>query len=130
MVKQDELRMIKYLLGNTNLSMEVRNEPETKTFTLNIGTPPGHRFIYNWQIRQPAQNANAILQLAYADVADFVSSTGAGATFKDVTEIEKLLADVNLHVNTSRTQFTTVQKSENEHWWKIKKVGARSSPKC
>ena len=42
MVKQDELRMIKYLLGNTNLSMEVRNGPEAKTFTLNTGTPPGH----------------------------------------------------------------------------------------
>ena len=38
--------MIRYPLGNTNLSMDVRNGPEAKTFT---------------------SNANDILQLAYAD---------------------------------------------------------------
>ena len=110
MVKEDELRMIKYLLGNTNLSMEVRNGPETKTFTLNIKTPPGHSFGTNTIGKSDSQNKMPMLFCSYADVADFVSSTGA--TFKDVTEIEKLLADVNLHVNTSITQFTTVHKSE------------------
>ena len=59
-----------------------------------------------------------------AGMARWLSSTGT--SFKDVNEIEKLLADVNLHpINISSTEFTTVNKKENEHWQRIKKVGPR-----
>ena len=43
---------------------------------------------------------------------DFVSSSSTSS--KDVNGIEKLLVDVNPHVNTSKTEYMTVQKSENE----------------
>ena len=95
--------MIRYFFGNTNLSMEVRNRPEA----INIhfkhwNTARRQRWPVNtWNIRQPAQNAKDTLQLAHADDVDCTS-------FKYVNEIEKLLAHVNLYVNTSRTEFTTV----------------------
>ena len=73
------------------------------------------------KIRQPAQNANDILQLAYSYNVDFVSSISA--SFKDVNKIEKLLADVNLHIKTSKTEYMTVQKSENGSWQTVKKEG-------
>ena len=107
--KEDKRRMIRYLLSNANLSMKVRNVLETKTFTSNNRAPQGDSFglvlvtIYFENtlstIRRLAQNANDILQLAYSYNFDFVSSPSTSS--KDVNEIEKLLAVVNLHVNIS-----------------------------
>ena len=104
--------------------MKVRNAPEANKFTSNIATPHGKSLCpalltkCNWKmLSRKSQNANDSLQLAFADDVGFVSSTGT--SFKDEDEIEKL-ADVNLHVNNSRTE-----KSENEHWQKIRKVCSR-----
>ncbi|GFR83448.1 filamin-A [Elysia marginata] len=59
------------------------------------------------------------LELAYADDVDFVSTTD----FVDVETIQKELADFRLNVNTNKTEYTLVQKTE-KIGKTVKKVGS------
>ena len=46
----------------------------------------------------------------------------SNTSFKDMYEIQKYLADVNLHLNNRKTEYMKVRKSNNKQKQKVKKV--------
>ena len=127
-IEEDELRMIRYLLSNTDLRLKQNKIMTSNKFLSNIGTPQGDSlspvlFIIYLEyalrsLRRPQEN-NIPHEIAYADDVDFVSIKG----FKDIPTIQEHLNNVNLHVNASKTEFTKITKNEDS-WRKIKKVGS------
>ena len=99
--------------------MKLRNSPEAKTFTSNIGIPQGDKlgsvvfttYVENAfrKIRQPAQNASDSLELAHTDDAVFASC----ASFKDMNEIQKHLAE---------SRSTSIPAKQNTQPFKKKKA--------
>ncbi|GFR64605.1 very-long-chain enoyl-CoA reductase [Elysia marginata] len=127
---EDEQRIIRYLLSNTELSIELKGSSKTESFKSNIGTPQGDSLspvLFIVYLEHALKNIRKIetlytqntLELAYADDVDFVSTND----FVDVETIQKELADFRLNVNTNKTEYTLVQK-DGEDWEKVKKVGS------
>ncbi|GFS27424.1 1-phosphatidylinositol 4,5-bisphosphate phosphodiesterase 1 [Elysia marginata] len=118
-IKEDEQRIIRYFLSNTELSIKLKGSSKTESFKSNIGTPQGDSLspvLFIVYLEHALKNT---LELAYADDVDFVSTTD----FVDVETIQKELADFRLHVNTctNKTEYTLVQK-DGEDWKKVKKA--------
>ncbi|GFS05726.1 very-long-chain enoyl-CoA reductase [Elysia marginata] len=82
-IKEDEQRIIRYLLSNTELSIKLKGSSKTESFKSNIGTgdslSPVLFIVYlehalkNMYIRKiETLNTKNTLELAYADDVDFV----------------------------------------------------------
>ncbi|GFR62325.1 hypothetical protein ElyMa_000128000 [Elysia marginata] len=128
--REDEQRIIRYLLSNTELSIKLKGSSNTKSFKSNIGTLQGDSLgpvLLVVYLEHALKNMRKIetlytqntLELVYADDVDFVSTTD----FVDVETIQKELEDLRLNVNTNKTEYTLVQK-DGEDWKKVKKVGS------
>ncbi|GFS01972.1 endonuclease-reverse transcriptase [Elysia marginata] len=128
-IRGGEQRIIKYLLSNTELSIKLKGSSKTESFKSNIGTPQGDSLspvLFIVYLEHALKNIRKIetlytqntLELAYADDVDFASATD----FVDVETIQKELADFRLNVSTNKTEYTLVQKDE-EDWKKVKKEG-------
>ena len=128
-LEEDELRIIRYLLSKTNLSINVKGATEDKTFLSNIGTPQGDSLspvLFNVYLEnalrhaRPPTSLEFPAELSYADDVDFVSLT----SFMDVDYVQKQLSNFNLNVNTSKTEFTLIERNGNSSWKHIKKLGS------
>ncbi|GFS17489.1 reverse transcriptase [Elysia marginata] len=123
--REDEKRIIRYLLSNTELSIKLKGSSKTESFKSNIGTPQGDSLspvLFIVCLEHALKNIRRIetlytqntLELAYADDVDFVSTTD----FVDLETIQEELADFRLNVNTNKTEYTLVQKDGKD--WKKK----------
>ncbi|GFS01930.1 protein MON2 homolog [Elysia marginata] len=95
-IREDEQRIIRYLLSNTELSTKLKGSLKTESFKSNIGTPQGDSLspvlfivylehaLKNIQKFETLYTQNT-LELALADDVDFVSTTD----FVDVETIQK-----------------------------------------
>ncbi|GFS21665.1 retrovirus-related Pol polyprotein LINE-1 [Elysia marginata] len=129
-IREDEQRIIRYLLSNTELSIKLEGSSKTDSFKSNIGTPQGDSLspvLFIVYLEHALKNIRKIetlytqntLELAYANNVDCVSTTD----FVNVETIQKELADFRLNVNTNKTEYALVQK-DGEDWKKVKKVGS------
>ncbi|GFR97492.1 very-long-chain enoyl-CoA reductase [Elysia marginata] len=102
-IREDEQRIIRYLLSNTELSIKLKGSSRTESFKSNIGTPQGDSLIpvlFIVYLEHALKNIRKIetlytqntFELAYADDVDFVSTTD----FVDVETIQKDLEDFRL----------------------------------
>ena len=145
-VNEDELRMIRFLISNTNINIKVNGATEKHPFRSNIGIPQGdglspvlfiiyleaalrearqkligqHNLDHNY-----AKPATKRLpdEIAYADDVDFISIKD----HVDIKEIQAILAQYNLQVNEEKTEYTNLVRKNNvieEEWRTTKKVGS------
>ena len=132
---EDEIRLVQFLLSNTNISIKVNGTTQELPFLSNIGTPQGDSlspvlFILYLEaalkeIRDlPDQKEEHLpSEIAYADDVDFVSTI----KHKDIKSVQTVLKKYNLLVNEEKTEYTDIkreQKKEDEKWRKVKKVGS------
>ncbi|GFS04590.1 very-long-chain enoyl-CoA reductase [Elysia marginata] len=115
-IREDEQRIIRYLLSNTELSIKLKGSSKTEFFKSNIETPQGDSLspvivnlehaLKNIQKIETLYNQNT-LELAYADDVDFVSTTD----FVDVETIQKELADSRQLRTILNIKYPTVIKN-------------------
>ena len=134
-LEEDEIRLVQFLLSNTNISIKVNGATQELPFLSNIGTPQGDSlspvlFILYLEaalkeIRELPDKKEDHLpsEIAYADDVDFVSLV----KHKDIKAIQDVLKKYNLLVNEEKTEYTEIKrekKKEDEQWRKAKKVGS------
>ena len=131
----DEIRLVQFLLSDTQISIKVNGATEERPFSSNIGTPQGDSlspvlFILYLEaalreIRDlPGSREDHLpSEVAYADDVDFVSTI----QHKDIKEVQAVLKKYSLLVNEEKTEYTNIKretKKEDEEWRKVKKVGS------
>eukprot|EP00794_Sanderia_malayensis_P009396 gene9397-10384_t len=133
-LEQDELRLVRFLLSDTNISIKVSGATEEISFLGNTGTPQGDSlspvlFILYLEtalreVREIHKKANCLpTEMAYADDVDFISML----KHKDVNEISGIRKKYKLLVNNDKTEYTTINRKKaknDEEWRKVKKVGS------
>ena len=134
-LEEDEIRLVQFLLSNTNISIKVNGATQELPFLSNIGTPQGDSlspvlFILYLEkalkeIRDLPDKKEDYLpsEIAYADDVDFVSLI----QHKDIKAVQAVLKKYNLLVNEEKTEYTEIKrekKKEDEQWRKAKKVGS------
>ena len=133
-VKEDELRLIQFLLSNTRINTRINKADIEAPFTSNVGTPQGDGLspvlftIYLEHALKSARNTigepttpiDKIIprEIAYADDVDFI-----GSEHINIDKIQKELEKFNFKVNVDKTELTSLRKEENE-WRETKKVGS------
>ncbi|GFR83905.1 very-long-chain enoyl-CoA reductase [Elysia marginata] len=125
-IKEDELRIIRFLLSNT----EINGSSKAIPFMSNVGTPQGDSLspvIFTIYLENALREIRTTLpepnssygrvpsEIAYADDVDFI-----GHDYVNIAKIQKTLEKHQLKVNTDKTEFTLLSKSE-EDWKKVKK---------
>ena len=131
---EDEMRLVRFLLSNTNISIKVKGATDEMPFLANVGTPQGDSlspilFIVYLEtalrkIREIDRIEEGIpTEMAYADDVDFISMI----KHKGVGEISKVLKKYKLLVNNDKTEYTTINRKKSkkeEEWRSAKKVGS------
>ena len=131
LLEDDELRIIQYLLSETEINVQIKGNDKERPFISNIGTPQGDALspvlfiIYlehalrDLRENQTLENHPTIpTEIIYADDTDFV-----GENHPNIKEIEETLQNHNLRVNVDKTELLTIRK-DTEEWKKSKKVGS------
>ena len=145
---EDEVRIIRKLLSNTTLEVQVRGAETTK-FVSNIGSPQGgsesgplFEIYFEQSLREVREKVENFKEQAniqeptslpdemiYADDCDFI--TRNINTKRYISEnADKILQKHNLLVNTDKTEHTTLERQqgkngrEKEEWRKVKKLGS------
>ncbi|GFR66954.1 very-long-chain enoyl-CoA reductase [Elysia marginata] len=114
-IKEDELRLVRFLLSNTCLNIRIGGTKEEKKFTSNIGTPQGDSlspvlFVVYLEnalkkvgplLPQLVTETNKTLpnEIAYADDVDFIARERI-----DVAQIQKVLKRYNFEVNVDKME--------------------------
>ena len=133
-VDEDELRLIRFLLSDTEISIKIIGVTEEMPFLGNVGTPQGDSlspvlFIVYLEaalreIRNIENNEEGPpTEIAYADDVDFISLI----KHKDIKKVSEILKKFNLLVNNDKTEYTTLSRKKSkqeEEWRKVKKVGS------
>ena len=133
-VDEDELRIIRFLLSNTNINIKINGASKQMPFKSNIGVPQGDGLspvlftVYlEAALREVRKDlnkeSNLPNELAYADDVDFITEQD----YINVDEVQRKLSEFNLLVNTDKTEYTKLNRRENkieEEWRKTKKVGS------
>ena len=134
-INEDELRLIRFLLSDTHISLKIKGVTIEQPFLSNVGTPQGDSlspvlFILYLEaalreIRDLNDNneENLPTEVAYADDVDFISMV----KYKDVSQVQLVLKKYDLLVNNDKTEYTNIKreaKKEDETWRKVKKVGS------
>ena len=133
-VNEDELRIIRFLLSNTKIKTRINGATKTNTFISNVGTPQGDSLspvLFIVYLEHALKEVRITLprpivkyekeipnEIAYADDVDFI-----GQDYVNINEIQETLHKYQLKVNTDKTEFTALSKSE-EDWKNAKKVGS------
>ena len=133
-VEEDELRLIQFLLSNTQINTRINKADTRAPFTSNVGTPQGDGLspvLFTVYLEHALKNARDIIgqpktrleqliprEIAYADDVDFV-----GSDYMDIKAIQKELDNFNLKVNVGKTELTSLSKVEDE-WKTTRKVGS------
>ncbi|GFR93923.1 RNA-directed DNA polymerase from mobile element jockey-like [Elysia marginata] len=117
-IREDEERIMRYLLNNTELSIKLKGSSKTESFPSNIGTPQGDSLspvLFVVYLEHVLKNIRKIeilytqntLELAYADDVDFVSTTD----FVNVETIQKELADFRQLRTILNIKYPTIIKN-------------------
>ena len=131
---EDEMRLVRFLLSDTNISIKVKGATDEMPFLANVGTSQGDSlspilFIVYLEtalrvIREIDRIEEGIpTEMAYADDAEFISMI----EHKDVGEISKVLKKYKLLVNNDKAEHTTINRKNSkmeEEWRSAKKVGS------
>ena len=120
---EDEMRLMRFLLSDTNISIKIKGATDERPFLANVGTPQGDSlspilFIVYLEtalreIREINKTEEGIpTEMAYADDVDFISMI----KHRDVDEISKVLKKYKLLVNNDKKEYTTIdgKKSKKE----------------
>ena len=133
-LEEDEIRIIRFLLSNTTISVKVNGSSKPLPFKSNIGVPQGDGLspvlftIYLEaalrEVRQELEGETSIPnEMAYADDVDFISTK----QHIEVDKVQRKLSEFNLEVNVDKTEYTVLKRKENrsdEDWRQTKKVGS------
>ncbi|GFR67696.1 retrovirus-related Pol polyprotein LINE-1 [Elysia marginata] len=133
-MKEDELRMIRFLLRNTEINTKINGSSKAMPVMSNVGTPQGDSlspvlftiYLENAlrEIRTTLPEPNSSYgreipsEIAYTDDVDLI-----GHDYANIAKIQETLEKYQLKVNIDKTEFTLLSKSE-EDWKKVKKVGS------
>ncbi|GFR95291.1 endonuclease-reverse transcriptase [Elysia marginata] len=133
-IKEDELRIVRFLLSNTEINTKINGSSKAMPFMSNVGTPQGDSrspvlftiYLENAlrEIRTTLPEPNSSYgreipsEIAYADDIDLI-----GHDYANIAKIQETLEKYQLKVNTDKTEFTLLSKNE-EDWKKVKKVGS------
>ncbi|GFR86612.1 very-long-chain enoyl-CoA reductase [Elysia marginata] len=131
-IKEDELRIIRFLLSNTEINTKINGSSKAMPFMSNVGTPQGDSLspvLFTIYLEKALREIRTTLpepnssygreipsEIAYADDVDFI-----GHDYANIAKIQETLEKYQLKVNTNKTEFTLLSKSE-EDWKKVKKV--------
>ncbi|GFS22486.1 very-long-chain enoyl-CoA reductase [Elysia marginata] len=126
-IKEDELRIIRFLLSNTEINTKINGSSKAMPFMSNVGTLQGDSqspvlftiYLENAlrEIRTTLPEPNSSYgreipsAIAYADDVDFI-----GHDYANIAKIQETLEKYQLKVNTDKTEFTLLSKSEED--WK------------
>ncbi|GFR95619.1 retrovirus-related Pol polyprotein LINE-1 [Elysia marginata] len=124
-IKEDELRIIRFLLSNTEINTKINGSSKAMPFMSNVGTPQGDSlspvlfiiYLENAlrEIRTTLPEPNSSYgreipsEIAYADDVDFI-----GHDYANIANIQETLEKYQLKVNIDKTEFTLLSKSEED----------------
>jgi hypothetical protein len=125
--KESELRIVRYLLANTNLTARVQGI-KGDTFNTTLGIPQGDglspalfiiylqaaiNYYVELQHREDPSPGNIINKIDisnYADDTDFLSGS-YGANFSTSLQLPPILAEFNLQMNAGKTEWVTINRN-------------------
>ena len=131
-VDEDEHRLIQFLLSGTVIDTRINGTSTSKPFTSNVGTPQGDSLspvLFTIYLEHAVKEVRPTQprptnsfeeeipnEVAYADDVDFI-----GQNYADIIKIQEVLKKkYQLKVNTDKTEYTSISKSE-EGWKEVKK---------
>ncbi|XP_057292662.1 uncharacterized protein LOC130621394 [Hydractinia symbiolongicarpus] len=153
-INEDELRLIRFLLANTNLEIRMK-DVDTTPFPSNIGSPQGDGIsgcLFNIYFESSLRKVRKILEkdhildehsyskrnesllpvteVIYADDYDHITDDiNKKKKFNNI--IKETLAKDNLLVNETKTEHTLLERKKkvnnetNEPWRHVKKLGSK-----
>ena len=116
---EDEMGLVKFLLSDTNISIEIKGATDEMPFLAKVRTPQGDSlspilFIVYLEtalreIREINKTEEGIpTEMAYADDVDFISMI----KHKDVGEISKVIKKYKLLINNDKTEYTIISRKK------------------
>ena len=137
-LEEDEVRLIRYLISDTNLAVRLGTETSS-SFSTNIGTPQGDSLspilfvIYLEAALQDVRQRMAApvarhlpYDVEYADDVDFISISSDWLRMLE-PQVATILGTWSLTVNQTKTEFTAIQREADradEPWRMVKKLGS------
>ena len=131
-LEEDEIRMIRYLLSNTNIKPRINRASIETKFETNIGTPQGDSIspvLFTIYLEKALREIRLELdkniepnEIAYADDLDFISNK----EYIDLDKITPIMEKYNLIINKDKTEYVTLKRDvdrKKETWRDSKKVG-------
>lgn len=138
---EDENRLVKTLLTNTTLQIQIPGHDAPVPFNSNVGSPQGdgvsginfdvylENALRSTRDLLPRQEHDYTLEapneLVYADDVDFLTGTQEEQA-KIARNVGEKLAKFDLKVNSDKTELTILARGERpeERWRKVKKLGS------
>ena len=116
---EDEMGLVRFLLSDTNISIEIKGATDEMPFLAKVRTPQGDSLspilsiVYLEtalrEIREINKTEEGIpTEMAYADDVDFISMI----KHKDVGEISKVLKKYKLLINNDKTEYTIISRKK------------------
>ena len=128
LLDEDEVRMIRYLLSNTTLTVKIKGA-NAEPFKSNIGCAQGDGLsgkLYTIYFEASLRELQPILdqvhqfpptlpeEAIYADDADFIDEEEEIRKQELVRTMVPVLGKANLKVNESKTEFTTLERKKKK----------------
>ena len=124
-LEEDEIRMIRYLLSNTNIKPKINSADIETKFEANIGTPQGDSIspvLFNIYLEKTLKEIRPELdqtikpnEIEYADDVDFVSTRN----YLDIDKITPKMKKYNLIINKDKTEYVKLKRDtdrKKESW--------------
>ncbi|GFR75447.1 RNA-directed DNA polymerase reverse transcriptase domain containing protein [Elysia marginata] len=131
-VKEEELRLIEFLLSNTQINARINKADIEVPFTINVDTPQGDGLspvLFTIYLEHALKSAKKIIgelktPVGYIKPRKFAYDDDViGSEHSNIDQIQNKLQKFNLKVNVKKTELTSLRKEENE-WRSAKKVGS------
>ena len=124
-LEEDEIRMIRYLLSNTNIKPKINSADIETKFEANIGTPQGDSIspvLFNIYLEKTLREIRPELdqiikpnEIEYANDVDFVSTKN----YLDLDKITPKMKKYNLIINKDKTEYVKLKRDtdrKKETW--------------
>ncbi|XP_033111247.1 uncharacterized protein LOC117112288 [Anneissia japonica] len=130
-INEDELRIIRFLLSQTGLNLNLRRTLDNVYFDTNTGVPQGDSLspvLFTVYLEHALRgirgrsNDHIPNEISYADDVDFIRLNEKA----NVDLIGTHLISFNLKVNKDKTEYTVIKREElvKENWRLTKKLGS------